>query len=225
MTKFSETLRTIAAARTIVAVNAARGEIGRLVDAGTIAPDAAQALGVVARLRLDELVEAGDQGDEPAPRRTAQPVPAGDRHPAVIQAAEAVDYPDSGPQVRGTISVFVGDQEQLVKFRIPRSWDASIRAMFTAAGLPEDADAEQLVGKAVNVTLGEYQGRDGEPRPVVKRWHRPAPVARTAILDQPREVAALPHPAAARAPRRTPAQRAAAEFKQTNADDDDSMAF
>jgi hypothetical protein len=128
---------------------------------------------------------------------------------------------------------------QEVRFRIPRSWEGSIRALFSAAGLPEDADAEQLVGKAVAVTLGEYQGRDGEPRSTVKRWYRPAPVARTAMLDQPREVAALPHPAgkptepawardetaAARAPRRTPAAKARAEFKQNTADDDDSIPF
>jgi hypothetical protein len=236
---FSETLRSIAAARTIAAVNAARADIDKQASAGVIAPDAAQALGLVARLRLDDLVEAGDQGDdqaaEPAPPRPSRTAPAGDRHPAVIQAAEAAEYPDSGPLVRGTVSVFVDGTERLVKFRIPRSWDASIKALFTAAGLPEDADAEQLAGKSVLVTLGDYIGKDGESRPVVKRWHRPAATTRTAMLDQPREVAAMAHPAgkptgpawerdeaaAARAPRRTPAQKAAAEFKANNQGDDD----
>jgi hypothetical protein len=128
---------------------------------------------------------------------------------------------------------------QEVRFRIPRSWEGSIRALFSAAGLPEDADAEQLVGKAVAVTLGEYQGRDGEPRSTVKRWYRPVPVARTAMLDQPREIAALAHPAgkqaepswerdeqaAARAPRRTPAQKAASQFRQNSTDDDSDIPF
>ncbi len=234
MTALSNSLATLASARSLAAVNAARNEISRQAEAGALAQDAATALLTAARVRLDEIAEAGDQGDEPAPRRTAQPAPAGDRHPAVIQHAEAVEYPDSGPLVCGTVAVFTNGVEQLVKFRIPRSWEGSIRALFSAAGLPEDAEAEQLVGKAVAVTLGEYQGRDGEPRPTVKRWHRPA-TTRTAMLDRPREVAALPHPApkptgpawerdeaaATRAPRRTPAQKARAEFQANDTDGDD----
>ncbi len=239
MTPLSQALATLAAARSLAAVNAARSEINRQAEAGTLARDAAVALLTVARVRLDEIADQGDEQDDqpahPKPTRTAQPAPAGDRHPATITIAEAVEYPDSGPLVRGTVAVFTNGVEQLVRFRIPRSWDASIRALFSAAGVPEDADAEQLVGKAVAVTLGECQGRDGEPRPTVKRWHRPAPSVRTAMLDRPREVAALPHPAPkpagpawerdeaaiARAPRRTPVQKLAADARANGAPEDD----
>jgi hypothetical protein len=225
MTALSNALKTLAAARNLAAVNAVRNEITRQAEAGTLAGDAAAALLTAARVRLDELADQGDDREDepapPAPRRTAQPAPAGDRLAAVIHHAEAAEYPDSGPLVRGTVAVFTNGVEQLVKFRIPRSWEGSIRALFSAAGLPEDADAEQLVGKTVAVVLGEFQGRDGEPRPTVKRWHRPAPATRTATLDQPREVAAMPHPAAARAPRRTPAAKARAEFQANDTDGDD----
>jgi hypothetical protein len=241
MTALSNALATLASARSLAAVNAARNEINRQAQAGTLAQDAAAALLAAASVRLDEIANQGDDREDepapPAPRRTAQPAPAGDRHPATITVAEAVEYPDSGPLVRGTVAVFTNGVEQLVKFRIPRSWEGSIRALFSAAGLPEDADASQLVNAAVAVTLGEYQGRDGEPRPTVKRWHRPA-TTRTATLDRPREVAALSHPApkptgpawerdeqaATRAPRRTPAQKAAAEFK-ANIEDGDDIPF
>jgi hypothetical protein len=190
-------------------------------------------------VRLDELTDQGDDREDepapPAPRRTPQPAPAGDRLTAVIHHAEAAEYPDSGPLVRGTVAVFTNGVEQLVKFRIPFSWGASIKALFTAAGLPEDADASQLVGAAVSVVLGDYTAKDGTQRSVVKRWHKPAPTTRTAALDRPREVAALPHPtgkqaepswerdeaAATRAPRRTPAQKAASQFKQNSQGDDD----
>jgi hypothetical protein len=235
MTALSNALAGLAVVRSLQAVNNARVEINRQAQAGTLAQDAATALLTAARVRLDEIAEAGDQGDEPAPRRTAQPAPAGDRHPAVIQHAEAVEYPDSGPLVRGTVAVFTNGVEQLVKFRIPRSWEGSIRALFSAAGLPEDADAERLLGKTVLVTLGEYTAKDGTQRSVVKRWHKPAPTTRTAALDRPREIAALAHPAgkqaepswerdeqaAARAPRRTPAQKARAEFQANDTDGDD----
>jgi len=234
MTTFNTALQNIAAARSCAAVNAARAEIDRQAAAGMIDTAAAQALDKVASLRAIELAEAGEQPEERVPAR-AKPVASGDRHLATITVAEAVEYPHSGPLVRGTVAVFTNGVEQLVKFRIPRSWDASIRALFTAAGLPEDADAEQLVGKVVAVTLGEFQGRDGEPRSTVKRWYRPAPATRTAMLDPPREVAALPHPApkpagpawerdeaaVARSPRRTPSQKAAAEFKANDTDGDD----
>ena len=233
MTTLSTALQILAAARSLAAVNAARNEISRQAEAGTLAQDAATALLAAARVRLDEITEAGEEAESTAPARS-QPAMAVDRMMAVIQHAEAVEYPDSGPLVCGTVAVFTNGVEQPVKFRIPRSWEGSIRALFSAAGLPEDAEAEQLVGKAVAVTLGEYQGRDGEPRPTVKRWHRPA-TTRTAMLDRPREVAALPHPApkptgpawerdeaaATRAPRRTPAQKAAAEFKANDTDGDD----
>jgi hypothetical protein len=225
MTALSNALKTLASARSLAAVNAARSEISRQAEAGTLAQDAAAALLAAASARLDELADQGDDREDepapPAPRRTAQPAPAGDRHPAVIREAAAVSYDDSGDSIRGVVSVFANGVEQLVKFRLNRNWDASIRALFSAAGLPEDADAEQLVGKAVAVTLGEFQGRDGEPRSTVKRWYRPAPATRTAMLDRPREVAAMPHPAAARAPRRTPAQKAAAEFQANDTDGDD----
>jgi hypothetical protein len=235
MTALSNALKTLASARSLAAVNAARNEISRQAEAGTLAEDAAAALLTAARVRLDR----EDEPAPPAPRRTAQPAPAGDRHPAVIREAAAVSYDDSGDSIRGVAAVFTNGVEQLVKFRIPRSWEGSIRALFSAADLPEDADASQLVGAAVSVVLGEYQGRDGEPRSTVKRWYRPAPATRTATLDRPREVAALPHPApkptgpawerdeaaAARAPRRTPAQKAASQFKQNSADDDDSIPF
>jgi hypothetical protein len=239
MTTLSTALQTLASARSLAAVNAARNEISRQAEAGTLAEDAAAALLTAARVRLDELTDQGDDREDepapPAPRRTAQPAPAGDRHPATITVAEAVEYPDSGPLVRGTVMVAVDGVPQEVKFRIPRSWDASIRALFSAAGLPEDADVEQLTGKTVAVVLGEFQGRDGEPRTVVKRWHKPAATTRTAALDRPREIAALAHPAgkptgpawerdeqaAARAPRRTPAQKAASQFRQNSLGDDD----
>ena len=225
MTALSTALAALAAARSLQTVNNARVEINRQAQAGTLAQDAAAALLAAASARLDEIADQGDDREDepapPAPRRTAQPAPAGDRHPAVIREAAAVSYDDSGDSIRGVVAVFANGVEQMVRFRIPFSWGASIKALFTAAGLPEDADASQLVGAAVSVTLGEYQGRDGEPRPVVKRWYRPAPAARTATLDQPREVAAMPHPAAARAPRRTPAAKARAEFQANDTDGDD----
>jgi hypothetical protein len=221
MTALSNALAALAAARSLQAVNNVRVEINRQAQAGTLAQDAAAALLAAASARLDEIAEAGEQPEEPAPSR-AKPVASSDRHPATITVAEAVDYPDSGPQVRGTVMVAVDGVPQEVKFRIPRSWDASIRALFSAAGLPENADPEQLIGKAVAVVVGEYQGRDGEPRTVVKRWHKPEPTTRTATLDRPREVAAMPHPAATRAPRRTPAAKARAEFQANDTDGDDT---
>ena len=176
-------------------------------------------------MRLDEIADQGDDREDepapPAPRRTAQPAPAGDRHPAVIREAAAVSYDDSGESIRGVVAVLANGVEQMVRFRIPFSWGASIKALFTAAGLPEDADASQLVGAAVSVVLGEYTAKDGSQRAAVKRWHKPAPTTRTATLDRPREVAAMPHPAATRAPRRTPAAKARAEFQANDTDGDD----
>jgi hypothetical protein len=220
MTALSNALKTLAAARSLAAVNAARNEISRQAEAGTLAEDAAAALLTAARVRLDELADQGDEQDDqpapPAPRRTAQPAPAGDRHPATITVAEAVEYPDSGPLVRGTVMVAVDGIPQEVRFRIPRSWEGSIRALFSAAGLPEDAAASQLAGAAVSVVLGEYQGRDGEPRPTVKRWHRPAPAGKPTGPAWERD-----EQAAARAPRRTPAAKARAEFQANDTDGDD----
>jgi hypothetical protein len=240
MTALSNALAALAAARSLQAVNNARAEINRQAQAGTLAQDAAAALLAAASARRDEIADQGDdREDEPAPRSAAQPAPAGDRHPAVIREAAAVSYDDSGDSIRGVVAVLANGVEQLVRFRIPFSWIASIKALFTAAGLPEDADASQLAGAAVSVVLGEYTAKDGSQRAAVKRWHKPAATTRTAALDRPREVAALQHPAgkptgpawerdeaaATRAPRRTPAAKARAEFKQTSADDDDSMAF
>ena len=231
MTTFSETLRTIAAARTIAAVNSARADINKQAVAGTIAPDAAQALGTVARFRLDELAETGDEV-EAQPTAGAKPLAVGDRHPAVIREAAAVSYDDSGDSIRGVVAVFIDGQERLAKFRINRAWEGSVRALFGSCGLSPDDDPEQLVGAAIEVTMGTYDSANG-PVPVVKKWHRPA--TRTAMLDRPREVAALPHPApkptgpawerdeqaTTRAPRRSSAQKAHAEFKANNEDGDD----
>jgi hypothetical protein len=146
-----------------------------------------------------------------------------------------VTYADTGDFIRGVVAVFIDGQEQLVKFRLNRSWEGSIKALFGSCGLSPDDDPEQLVGAGIEVTMGTYDSANG-PVPVVKKWHKPAATTRTAALDRPREVAAMPHPApkptgpawerdeqqaAARSPRRTPAQKAASQFKANTADDDD----
>ena len=223
MTALSNALAALAAARSLQAVNNARAEINRQAQAGTLAQDAAAALLAAASARLDEIADQGDdREDEPAPRSAAQPAPAGDRHPAVISEAAAVSYADSGDSIRGVVAVFTNGVEQLVRFRLNRSWEGSIKALFGSCGLSPDDDPEQLVGAAIEVTMGTYDSANG-PVPVVKKWHRPA--TRTATLDQPREVAVLPHPAAARAPRRTPAAKVRAEFKAASEDDDDLIPF
>jgi hypothetical protein len=71
MTALSNALKTLAAARSLAAVNAARNEISRQAEAGTLAEDAAAALLTAARVRLDELTDQGEDGAAGTGRRPA----------------------------------------------------------------------------------------------------------------------------------------------------------
>jgi hypothetical protein len=217
-----DTLRRLAAAGTTDAVSKCRIDIDDAVKGGTLAADAAAALDAVARLVAADIAANG--------ARTAKPTQAtnDDRLPAVIREAMDAEYPDSGPIIRGVVAVTTGDGEQMVRFRIKRSWDGSVKALFGAAGLSPDDDPGQLVGAAIEVTMGSYAGANG-PMPVVKRWHKPAAPAKAATAKPAAPAWESDEAAAPRAPRRTTAQKAHAAFKANVAaaapEDDDTIPF
>ena len=217
-----DTLRRLAAAGTTDAVSKCRIDIDDAVKGGTLAADAAAALDAVARLVAADIAATGPRTANPTPSATTD-----DRLPAVIREAMAAEYPDSGPILRGVVAVQTDNGEQLVRFRIKRSWDGSVKALFGAAGLSPDDDPGQLVGAAVAVTLGSYESQHG-PMPVVKRWHRPAaPTA--AATAKPAGPAWESDEAAPRAPRRTTAAKAHQQFKSNAAaaapEDGDTIPF
>ena len=213
---FSETLRSLAGARTADDIAGLRVSIVDAVEAGTIAADAGAALQAVARLIHADIAANGPRPVKATPKATQ--ATTDDRLPAVIQEAADAEYPESGPIIRGIVAVQIDGAEQLVKFRIKREWTGSVKALFGAAGVPDDADATQLVGAAVQVTMGTYESQNGT-MPVVKKWHRPvaakAAPAKPAAPEWDAEEAASP-----RAPRRTAAAKIRAEVRETNPDDD-----
>jgi hypothetical protein len=169
------------------------------------------------------------QADLAANPRPAKPTPKAtqattdDRLPAVIREAADAEYPDSGPMVRGLVAVQTDDGEQLVRFRIRREWHGSIKALFGAAGLKDDADPGQLVGVPIEVTMGTYESQNGTV-PVVKKWHKPAAPAKATTAKDATPAWESDEAPAPRAPRRTTAQKAHQQFKANaaaSADDDD----
>ena len=224
-------LRKLVAATTTGAIAQTRITIDDDRAAGRLAAATASALQVIAALVAAELPEVEvPTSKAPAPAWA----PAGDRLPGVIREAVEADYPDSGPVIRGTVAVQTADGEVLVRFRILRSWEGSIKAIFHSCGLHSTDPAGSLAGHEVLVELGSFTGQDGNERPVVKRWHKaqaskPA-TPKAAVSDVPAWQAddADPRPeaeAAARAPRRTSNAKARAEFRQTSGDDGDSIPF
>ena len=221
-------LRKLAAAGTADEVARVRVEIDDHASAGRLSSLAASALQSVARVAAEDIATNGPRPSKPA-------APGDDDRVAgtIVEAAE-VSYPDTGEQVRGVVALESGEA---VKFSIRKSWSGSMRALFGAAGVADDEPAEALVGKAVEVVVGEFTGRDGQPRPVVKRWHKPAgsastaaPVAKPAASKAVSDVPAWQSDEAApRAPRRTTAQKAHAAFKANVAasaeEDDGSIPF
>ena len=214
-----DVLRRISGAGTADDLARCRIDVDDAVKAGRLTADAGEALQSVARLVAEDIATNGPRLSKPA-------APGDDDRVAgtIVEAAE-VSYPDTGDQVRGVVALESGEA---VKFSIRKSWSGSMRALFGAAGVADDEPAEALVGKAVEVVVGEFTGRDGQPRPVVKRWHKPAgsastaaPVAKPAAPKAP----AWEADEAARSPRRGPAAKARADFKAQPAVGDGDIPF
>lgn len=231
MTVLSNSLKTLAAARSIAAVNAARSEINRQAEAGAIAQDAAAALLAAARYRLDELAEAGDQGDEPAtpPKPaagSAQDDPKG--YPATIVAASEKTYPDSGTSLQGAVEVEIDGRLEVVTFRVGERLANVRQIIFRAAGLDRDAQPEELIGRHVRAELGTWTAQSGASRTVISRWH-PAETKPRAV--KPAAPAAKPAPAwerdeAQRRPPRTAAARVRASIERAGGEmPDDEIPF
>jgi hypothetical protein len=218
---FSNTLRGIAAARTADSVSGIRISIADAVEGATIDRAAGAALEAVARVAADRIAARGEQ----PPKASTAPAGGEVRHPATITAAVDCNYEDSGgEQIRGTVALADGDT---IRFSLRRSWGGSVRAIYGAAGVADDQPAEALAGKGVEVVLGEFMGRDSNPRPCIKKWFRPAGTTSgsTPVEKAPAWQADEPAP---RAPRRTPAQRAHANFKANlaaSAEGDDEIPF
>ena len=221
---FHDFLKSLAAAGTANAVSKIRIDIADAATAGKITPEAADSLQAIARVAAESIAVHGE-------RRPSKPAPApagGEvRHPATITECGEVSYDDSGEQIRGTVALADGDT---IRFTIRRSWSGSLRALFGAAGVDADEPAEALAGQAVEVVIGAFTGRDGNPRPCVKKWFRPAgsastspPVAKPAASKAPAWEA--DDQQVPRAPRRTTAQKAAAEFKAQPAVGGDDIPF
>jgi hypothetical protein len=179
----------------------------------------------VARVAGEEIATHGPRPVKASPAPAA--APAGGRLPGVIREAFEADYPDSGPVIRGTVAVQTADGEVLVKFRIVRSWEGSIKAIFHSCGLHSTDPAESLAGHEVLVELGSFTGQDGIERQVVRRWHK-APVTKAAAevvhpveAHDPRPEAEASAPAeTSKAPPRSPARKAAKAFREATAGDD-----
>jgi len=213
---FKETLRSLVAACTADDVAGVRVSIVDAVESGTMPQDEGTALQFIAR-KLQADLAANPRPAKPTPKATQ--ATADDRLPAVIREAADAEYPDSGPMVRGLVAVQTDDGEQLVRFRIKREWTGSIKALFGAAGLKDDADPGQLVGAAVMVTMGTYESQNG-PMPVVKKWHKPAAPAKATPAKPAVPEWQADDEAAPKVVRRTAAGKAKAAVREANPDDD-----
>jgi hypothetical protein len=143
--------------------------------------------------------------------------------PATITAACERHYDDSGTVLHGEVAVDLGDRVQTIRVRLGEERAVIRRILFKAAGLPDDAQPEQLVGRHVRVALGTWVDRQGIARPVVRKW----------LPSKPATAPALKKPAAPawendqeqRRPPRTSAARVKASVERAGGGEDDDIPF
>jgi hypothetical protein len=168
-------------------------------------------------------------GFEELDEQAAATLPAG-RNVWQIVAAKRVWEPGRGwwigprnPEASGfsiEMETTVNGQRHKTRESFPSHWKASVVKVSAAAGVPTpfqdttltpEAWAESLVGSFVSIdTVTTEPNERGQTYINVKGWH---PGAKKALPPAPAEA---PAP---RAPR-TPAAKAAAEFRETNGSDD-----